>query len=324
MKNSTILFWLLISLFSTTFSAYGNNFLRGVLLDAQTDIPIKNARVWLADGTDVQTNTGEYGSFKLNLAASSATYQAGDEVEVYVSDVNYGFHKTRVTIPKSRTCEIRISMNNLLLISGVVVDERTGTPLSDVEVTIFSEMVSSNSKPQVIKTGHNGEFSQLLHKGVTGAPQYFKVTFRDITGRYEFKDDFIKVSDFTKIEMERGTIRQEKVKVKQYQKAMKVSAGDAIEVKANGSIIVGKWVGNSTPIGTDGVLGLPLGSYSIFPQYSHAALLYKFSWEDRNHWHYCGNGVSVKAIADGYLEFMVNDKKLEDNYGSYDVSVTIH
>ena len=107
-------------------------------------------------------------------------------------------------------------------------------------------------------------------------------------------------------------------------KAILVKKGDEIVIHPSGSMIIGEWLGTSTPKGKEsGLFGFSITRYSFFQKIPHAALLYKFSWESNNSWKYCGEKIQIVAPNSGYLEFNINDNKQGDNSGAYDVKVSI-
>lgn len=88
---------------------------------------------------------------------------------------------------------------------------------------------------------------------------------------------------------------------------------------------MGEFVGTSGPSGVKGnrgVLGLSLSGYNHFPNWNHAALIYRIGNGD---WRYYDEQKKndLYAQENGYLEFGVNDKILNDNIGSYNVDVTL-
>lgn len=96
-----------------------------------------------------------------------------------------------------------------------------------------------------------------------------------------------------------------------------------IAIKASGSMVVGYWLGWSTPAGLEkGLFSIPIGDYSINRAFNHAALLYKINNE--KDWHLCGNGCEFQT--DGIsqcteLTLGINDIDLSDNTGAYNISV---
>lgn len=108
------------------------------------------------------------------------------------------------------------------------------------------------------------------------------------------------------------------------QKIILTSPKSTLSVKASGSIVVGFWLGVSTPIGLDrGLFNFPIDQYNIVIGMNHAALMYRLN-NDRT-WNFCGNQCEIEtAGVDQYLEvtFHINDNNISDNLGgAYQVQV---
>lgn len=106
-------------------------------------------------------------------------------------------------------------------------------------------------------------------------------------------------------------------------KSIRLDRQGTISIKASGSMIVGFWLGWSTPAGLEkGLFSFPIGDYSVDRSFNHAALLYKINQE--NQWHLCGSACEFQT--DGVsqcfeLTLGINDNDLSDNNGAYNVSV---
>lgn len=101
-----------------------------------------------------------------------------------------------------------------------------------------------------------------------------------------------------------------------------VQKGDTVSVSANGGITVGQNLGSVGPEGKDeGILGLPLDQYDIYPEFSHGALLCKLDTEER--WMECGTALEFQAQLDGCLQFEVNDNEKVNNSGAFSVTVVV-
>ena len=96
-----------------------------------------------------------------------------------------------------------------------------------------------------------------------------------------------------------------------------------ISITASGSMVIGFYLGWSTPTGLEkGLFNFPIGDYSLERAFNHAALVYKVNNEPN--WRLCGT--SCEFTTDGVSQctevtFAVNDKDLRDNSGSYNVTV---
>ena len=105
-------------------------------------------------------------------------------------------------------------------------------------------------------------------------------------------------------------------------KTIKFDKQGIISIKASGQMIVGEFVGNSTPDGKDtGIFGFSLTGYNIVPAMNHAALMYKLNNEAS--WHYCGSNCSFPTAGLQYVDLLlnINDNDLTDDVGGYDVVV---
>jgi Matrixin len=95
-----------------------------------------------------------------------------------------------------------------------------------------------------------------------------------------------------------------------------------IKISATGQIRVGLWLGFSTPDGLDkGLFNFPIGGYNIYPEYNHAAILYRYN--NQINWKVCGSYIEFPTDGSEYLELYLdlNDKDKTDNSGFYDVTV---
>lgn len=124
-------------------------------------------------------------------------------------------------------------------------------------------------------------------------------------------------------EVKKPVMEQEVLSVSSSAKSTKfIKKGNLINLRASGSMRVGKWVGNSTPEGkTSGVGGFPLEDYNLVADKNHAALLYRISPNDA--WEAVVGIDEFEAAKDGVLEFLVNDKDVSNNSGAYKVVVKI-
>lgn len=96
-----------------------------------------------------------------------------------------------------------------------------------------------------------------------------------------------------------------------------------VSIEAKGTMIVGFFVGASTPDGKDkGYLDITIPtSYNIDPRYLHAALLYKI--DNDTQWSYCGSKCEFDTKGRNTIQliFNVNDNDKTDNSGAYSVTV---
>lgn len=298
--------------------------LTGILLDKVGGSPIAFARVWIP-GSNKHDTTDQFGEFLLDIGNS---YSPGQEIELYISSEGFGFHRQRVVITSNSNLSIEIERNNIVGIFGTVKDHRTGDPLKNIKVDVASEGFAHPDRVNLsdLYTNEYGRFQILLPKDAVGNVKYVRLAFKDESGKcYKYKENLLNISSYLEIELENAKCNSKVLKVRSYTpNAMEVRMGDQIKIIPSGSMRVGTFVGTSTPKGKEGgVLGLSLEDYSIFGNIPHAALLYKFSWEPRNAWKYCGEPKELIIQQDGYLEFQVNDRQQQDNVGGYDVEVSV-
>lgn len=106
-------------------------------------------------------------------------------------------------------------------------------------------------------------------------------------------------------------------------KSIRLDKQGTISIRASGSMVVGSWLGWSTPAGLEkGLFNFPIGDLSIERAFNHAALIYKINNE--KNWRFCGTSCEFKT--DGVsqcteLTLGINDLNLSDDTGAYDVTV---
>lgn len=92
--------------------------------------------------------------------------------------------------------------------------------------------------------------------------------------------------------------------------------GDKISLRADGTVRVGIFAGNSKPDGIDGY-----DSYSTTKNAKHGSLIYKIG--DEEEWGYVGENATIIAQKSGILKLTVNDESTYDNMGQYLVDYEI-
>ncbi|MEO1628852.1 MAG: hypothetical protein AAFV25_27125, partial [Bacteroidota bacterium] len=234
--------------------------------------------------------------------------------------------------PVSRPVIIDVERNNILLLMGKVEDEVTGKLLKGIKVTPLIMEIGIEIESTI--TDDRGFFKFIINKSGIGNTQAIELLLQDVKN-HKYKD-LTKVVLITQrapldIEMkECGAACGERAnyKISSFvQTRTPVKEGDIVTIQASGTIRVGQFVGTSGPEGipnNKGVLGISLAAYNRFTQWNHAVLLYRFGDNDR--WRYYDNRKENKFMIqeDGYIEFGINDKKLHDNSGAYDVEVIIN
>lgn len=293
--------------------------------------PIPHADVFIMDVG--QSTTDDQGKFSISLRNCSYC-QPGKEITIFVNS-DYGSTKHNYTItsqPVSRPVIIDVERNNILLLMGKVEDEVTGKLLKGIKVTPLIMEIGIEIESTI--TDDRGFFKFIINKSGIGNTQAIELLLQDVKN-HKYKD-LTKVVLITQrapldIEMkECGAACGERAnyKISSFvQTRTPVKEGDIVTIQASGTIRVGQFVGTSGPEGipnNKGVLGISLAAYNRFTQWNHAVLLYRFGDNDR--WRYYDNRKENKFMIqeDGYIEFGINDKKLHDNSGAYDVEVIIN
>ena len=106
-------------------------------------------------------------------------------------------------------------------------------------------------------------------------------------------------------------------------KVIYLPTAESVMVKASGTMVIGRALGNSTPDGRpSGLFGLSLAEYNIARHINHAGLMYRLKGESE--WKFCGSQCVIrKNKHEPYLEilFQINDRQTSDNEGGYDVEI---
>ncbi|NJL86780.1 MAG: hypothetical protein HC886_13685 [Leptolyngbyaceae cyanobacterium SM1_1_3] len=99
-----------------------------------------------------------------------------------------------------------------------------------------------------------------------------------------------------------------------------VRAGDALEIKASGTVRFGFFVGSGGP---EGIFIDP--DYNYFIDVPHGSLLGRISRpgiQDFDGWFLVGEGINMVAESSGVLQFIVNDNDYNNNAGQFCIEVT--
>jgi hypothetical protein len=294
--------------------------------DANTKKPVPpGAQVFIPGIGSATTDSKGYYSIDISQCASCTT---GTTLMIYANSiVGYGEKEYIIPInPALKPFDIGIKENSKLALTGVIKDKKTGKSVKGVKVSV---LIQNTTKIAPVKTDEEGFFYLMIRKDGISNMQAIQLIITDEQGRYKDieKAVFINQYEPIKIELEPctncGSIYRYKID-SNIKLNIKIEAGDEIMIKATGSIKVGPLVGNSGPEGIrNGVLGFSLSDYNYFPEWNHAALLYRFGEKDE--WKCYSNNSENKYIAQaaGYLEFAVNDSYQDDNSGAYEVELII-
>lgn len=105
---------------------------------------------------------------------------------------------------------------------------------------------------------------------------------------------------------------------------VEVQQSDIISVEASGTIIAGQFVGALGPDGKERLDALPFAidpSYDVEQAFAHGALMVRIG--SSGEWMLCGSSCEFNAPATGELQFGINDNNINDNSGSFTVTVTL-
>lgn len=322
MKNN-ILFFLLFLGFISQLSA--QKILRGTVVQQKNGVGIANASVYIL-GVD-ETKTDVNGSFALDWSKCT-TCKSGTPLSIKVNS-SHGFgEKTYNIANTNQVVNVEIPQNNKLIISGRVKDKKTGSFLEGIKVSPIIQ--GTQVSPQT--TNAFGQFEFVFNKRNTGLGknQAVNLAFRDADqGKYQDLEGYFPVSLPITAYLEECTNCGSSYDLeiaRDRRTDIKIEKGDEVIIKASGTMTVGAFVGTSTPAGrTSGVAGMSLAGYNYpnFRSWNHAVLCYRFGSNDT--WKYYDPQKENKYLvqSNGYLEFFVNDNNQNDNYGAYNVTVTI-
>jgi hypothetical protein len=298
--------------------AQAPQYLKGVVVDAQNNVPVKGLTVYTEWTSCV---TDDYGKYRLNLE-NCGNCRPGESVVINTYSETYGFSENYTVVPLSLVHKIKINRDpRTVRIQGNVRDAKTREFIPGVMVKIVLD------REGITKAGITdkfGAFEFYFRKEEVGAdkpPAYF--TFLDEKYGHATLSALMNIRTIVEAYLEPAAPKPVSLKVStQTTSRIKVSRGDKVTIKAHGNIIVGPWVGGSDPDGrSSGFAGASLAQYNLVPNFNHAALLYRISRESG--WRLAGKSVEFEADQDGALEFQVNDNDQGNNSGSYDVDVTI-
>ncbi|MEM6320729.1 MAG: hypothetical protein AAF960_23880 [Bacteroidota bacterium] len=321
--NNTLL-TIFLSIFSLSL-LYGQGVLRGSIVQQSDGVAISGASVYIL-GID-ETKTDSNGSFALDLS-DCTDCTANKQLFIKVNS-DYGFtEEIRSVAAANYPITIKVPRNNKLIISGRVKDKQTGAFLQGIQVKPI--LGSTQVTPQ--ETNAFGEFEFVFNKRNIGhgGRQAVNLAFRDAdAGKYRDLEGWFPTGLPLSIELEEcadcGTNYELKVGGNR-KSGIKIERGDEVIIKASGSIKLGVWVGNSGPEGLKaGVGGISLAAYNYneLQHWNHAVLCFRFSSNEPWKYYDPQKVNAYYAQSDGYLEFLINDKKQWDNTGAYEVQVTI-
>lgn len=292
--------------------------------DAKKPVPA-GAHVFIPGIGSSTTDTKGYYSIDI---AQCASCTPGTTLMIYANTaIGYGEKEYIVpTNPALKPFDIGIKENSKLALTGVVRDKKSGKPIEGIKISV---VIQNSAKISPAITDKEGIFNMMIRKEGISNMQALQLFIMDEKGRYKDLEKVIYINQYepVKIELEPctdcGNIYHYKID-SNIKLNIKIEAGDEVIIKASGSITVGPLVGNSGPEGIrNGVLGLSLSGYNYFPEWNHAALLYRLG--DKDEWKCYSNSTENKYIAQttGFIEFAINDRYADDNSGAYDVELIV-
>lgn len=308
-----------------------NKVLRGIVVQQELGgrTPIEDASVYIL-GVD-ETMTDSKGFFELNLNQCHDCEVGKSTLKIIVNS-SYGNKEYDYNVPFSPSkvpIKIEIPANNRITVSGIIKDNNSGKFISGIETSLI---LPGYDIPPTKTTDKFGRFNFVVKStGDLGAVQ---LVFKDSKqGKYQDKEEIVMITKTPvplKIFMDKCTNCGEKYDIdvykgtyyNPYKSKVKIEKGDDVIIKASGTIKVGTFVGNSTPIGLErGVFGLSLSDYNYFKNQNHAALCFRLGEGDS--WKFYDKESKFNVQEDGYIEFMINDNIQTDNSGAYKIEVTV-
>lgn len=311
------LFSTLVVIFSAQ-QAFGQQYLSGVVKVAGN--PIKDLIVYTTFGPSVKTD--DLGKYTLDITGCR-NCKPGDKIEIYTYKEEIGSSVQSCVISNDYQFNFSVSSNpEIIFVTGFVQNVGNDEPLEGIEVKIVSGDIKEQ---QPVKTNSFGQFIIPVSLKNLENKNSVRIMAKDpnkVFKPLKPEPEVLEITGFNIIRMKAKTTTIN-IKVSGFTKtSICLSKGNMVTITATGQIRVGNFVGNSTPEGlTAGVLGFGIGRYNIVKSYNHAVLMYRF--EDETEWKVAGKQINFKVMEDGCLEFQINDNKQEDNYGSYDVRVTV-
>jgi hypothetical protein len=266
------------------------------------------------------TTTDDFGRYVLPLSGCPSC-KPGARFSIYTLDADIGSSEIPCVISNDYKFDFSVVRNSRMFIYGMVQNSLTGDGLPNIEVKIMADIdmnpVTTNSFGQFTMPVR---FDQMSNQNMNAV----LLMARDPARRWKTlrsDPELFQINSFIKIRMEPSQSVSIKVSGLSSTRIC-FHEGDVITIEASGQITVGAFVGNSGPDGREsGVGSFSLAGYNIVSEFNHAALLYRISG-DRG-WRLAGKRKKFIAGRDGCLEFEINDNRQGDNYGAYEVEVTI-
>jgi hypothetical protein len=279
------------------------------------------------------STTDDDGYYSLNLSECK-TCTTGNQLKISVNSAA-GYTEVEYTISNdlsTKPFNIEIKQNVKLLLTGIVKSKKSGAFLKGIRVTAVAPFLEKGNNLFSI-TDSDGVFQIVLRKEGIANLQAVTLAFTDVESAiYKSVEKVVYINQYAPITVEMEEcdgcgLSYYKFSVNERMKTgVYVEKGDLVTIKAEGTIRVGRFVGTSGPagiMGNKGVWGLTLADFNLFPDWNHAALVYRFGEQDEWKPYDDKSENTYTAQINGYLEFCINDKKLSDNSGEYRVQVLV-
>jgi hypothetical protein len=272
------------------------------------------------------TNFGEcssddLGRYNLPLQGCGEC-KPGDKLTIFTYSSDLGSSVFNCVISNDYTFNFSVTRKpSYILVNGMIQEELTHEPLPNIEVSVIAE---NGINTDAVKTDARGLFRIPVALDQVVNQNAVRLLVRDSAGRYRSLSktpELVMINTFNVILMQNKNTQ--KLGVSAFTKTkICFTKGNIVTIEASGLIHVGPWVGKSDPDGREyGVFGITLERYSIDTTITTSALMYRLSGDER--WKFAGKRRRFIAERDGCLEFEVNDKDKSNNYGEYEVEVTI-
>jgi hypothetical protein len=300
----------------TSISVYAQKQLSGVIKMAGQ--AVSDVTVFTSFDKSAPSDFG--GVYALNLSGCGKCLP-GQRIKIYTWHIEHGSMEHECIISADYKFDVIITNNpSKMFITGAVQNSTNNDPLEGVEVKIMSGDIDMDP----VMTNSFGQFRIPVNKYQLERTNAVRIQVRDPRGQFRplrSDPELLDINNFNIIKMQfRNT---SKILVNSFASSnICFSQGNMVTIEATGQIRVGTFVGSSDPDGrVSGVMGMTLESYNIVSNFNHAALMYRFRGETA--WRVAGKRKRFVASKDGCLEFEVNDNSKGDNYGQYDVEVTV-
>lgn len=147
---------------------------------------LQGARIYLLGGDNCVTTHD--GRFNLDLSKGDGiNYSPGMDITLYVDHELYGHQPKTFKLSSKLDEDIILTPQGLIKITGIIIDEDTGSPVEDIEITFIREDTNPDSHyhPKAT-TNETGVFTFLVHEVLTNKQNYINFQFRDPIGCYQF------------------------------------------------------------------------------------------------------------------------------------------